>query len=117
MIRTWLPRAGMFILLAGVLLSVAGCGQLDFAMGPLLSNVTVSKSMISPNADGVDDATEIAYTLRRPADVSIYFENAAGERFYFATTAAARQASTACSGAVLSISRRESIWVTGRSRF
>lgn len=52
-------------------------------MGPLLSEVTVSKSEITPNADGQDDATEITYTLRRPADVSIYFENAAGERFYF----------------------------------
>ena len=39
--------------------------------------------MISPNADGQDDATNIAYTLTRNAAVSIYFENAAGERFYF----------------------------------
>ncbi len=30
---------------------------------------------ISPNADGVQDATEIRYSLRRAATVSIYFEN------------------------------------------
>jgi hypothetical protein len=82
-IRTRFSRAGMLVVLVGVLFGVAGCGQLDFTLGPLLSDVTVSKAAISPNADGVDDATEITYTLRRPADVSIYFENAAGERFYF----------------------------------
>ncbi len=71
------------VLLLGVLWSAAGCGQLDFALGSLLTDVALSKNVITPNADGLDDAAEITYTLRRPADVSIYFENAAGERFYF----------------------------------
>ncbi|MCB0054787.1 MAG: hypothetical protein KDE24_35160, partial [Caldilinea sp.] len=69
------------LLLALALL--AGCGQLDLAVGPLLYDVSVSKGEITPNADGTDDATEIAYSLRRPADVSIFFENAQGERYYF----------------------------------
>jgi len=62
---------------------LAGCGQLDLAVGPLLYDVRVSKSEITPNADGVDDATEIAYSLRRPADISIFFTNTRGEHYYF----------------------------------
>lgn len=83
MSRNRMKRGWIGGLVMGAVLLLAGCGQLDFAMGPLLTDVTVSKSEISPNADGQDDATEITYSLRRPADVSIYFENAAGERFYF----------------------------------
>lgn len=63
--------------------ALAACGQLELRSGPLLTNVAFSKSEISPNADGQDDVTEIIYTLRRTADVSIYFENEQGERFYF----------------------------------
>jgi hypothetical protein len=73
--------------LAGLLLAVtvmaAGCGELDLAVGPLLYNVRVTPEQISPNADGNQDITEIFYSLRRTAAVSIYFENEAGERFYF----------------------------------
>jgi hypothetical protein len=50
---------------------------------PLLYNVSVSPSVISPNADGTDDVTNIQYTLSRNALLSIFFENADGERFYF----------------------------------
>lgn len=64
-------------------LALTACGRLDIPVGPLLYDVQVSPSEISPNADGQQDATEIQYSLRRPADVSIYFENDAGERFYF----------------------------------
>jgi hypothetical protein len=64
------------LLLLGVALS--GCH-----LRPLLYGVSVSPSVISPNADGTDDATNIAYRLSRNALLSIYFENAGGERFYF----------------------------------
>jgi hypothetical protein len=50
---------------------------------PLLYDVTVSPAAISPNADGSDDATNIAYGLSRNAAISVYFENEDGERFYF----------------------------------
>lgn len=50
---------------------------------PLLFDVSLSPDTISPNADGVDDATNITYELSRNAQVSIYFENQQGERFYF----------------------------------
>ena len=49
----------------------------------LLRNVQVDKSEISPNADGDSDATSISYEISRNATVSIYFENEAGDRFYF----------------------------------
>lgn len=50
---------------------------------PLLTDVRVQPDVISPNADGDSDATNIDYQLGRTADVSIYFENEQGERFYF----------------------------------
>lgn len=62
---------------------VAACGQLDIPAGSTLYDVVVAPDAITPNADGVADATEIRYSLRRAADVSIYFEDASGERHYF----------------------------------
>ena len=79
-LATWLARLGPALL---ALMLLSGCGQLDLAMGPLLYDVQVTPDAISPNADGVQDVTEILYSLRRPAAVSIYFENDEGERFYF----------------------------------
>ena len=49
----------------------------------LLRNVVVSETTITPNADGVQDATLITYELSRNAEVAIYFENETGDRFYF----------------------------------
>lgn len=83
MTRNNLQSTLIIILIFASMIAIGGCGQLEFSAGPLLSNVAFSKNEISPNADGLDDVTEITYSLRRPADVSIYFENEAGERFYF----------------------------------
>jgi hypothetical protein len=66
-----------------LLFLLAGCGQLDLAVGPTLYDVKVAPALISPNADGQQDVTEVFYSLRRTATVNIYFENEAGERFYF----------------------------------
>ncbi len=66
-----------------LLFLIGGCGQLDFATGPLLYNVSVDPGQITPNADGNQDVTDIIYSLRRTANVSIYFDNVKGERFYF----------------------------------
>ncbi|MCP5100352.1 MAG: hypothetical protein GY943_32775 [Chloroflexi bacterium] len=49
----------------------------------LLRDVSVVHEQISPNADGDVDITTISYEISRNATVSIYFENDAGERFYF----------------------------------
>jgi len=74
-------RLGSWLLLLALLLS--GCGQLNFAMGPLLYDVKVTPDYITPNADGDQDVTDLQYSLRRTANVSIYVDNAAGDRFYF----------------------------------
>lgn len=65
---------------------LAACGQLDVNLGPLLYNVKFSTDVITPNADGNNDVAEIRYSLRRPANVSIYFEDDKGQRFYFRDT-------------------------------
>jgi hypothetical protein len=72
-------RAVIFALL----FLLAGCGQLDLSFGPLLYDVSVAPDAITPNADGDQDVTEIRYSLRRPANVDIFFDNANDERFYF----------------------------------
>ena len=76
-----LKKSKMGVLWAVLLLlslSASGCH-----LRPLLYDVSVSPDLISPNADGSDDATNIAYKLSRNALISIYFENTNGERFYF----------------------------------
>ncbi|MBK8045806.1 MAG: hypothetical protein IPK16_00910 [Anaerolineales bacterium] len=76
-------RPSAFFLFVTIALLLAGCGQLDAPFGPLLYDVSFSADTITPNADGDNDVTEIEYSLRRPATVSIYFENESGDRFYF----------------------------------
>ena len=75
---TWLSTLAM-----AMLLILAACGRLDIPIGSLLYDVQVTPDNISPNADGESDVTEIQYSLRRAADVSIYFEDEAGEKYYF----------------------------------
>ncbi len=64
-------------------LLLAGCGELAWTAGPLLYDASFSSASITPNADGDNDATEIRYSLRRPAQVSISFVDAAGKTYYF----------------------------------
>ncbi len=58
-------------------LSMTGCSS-----RPLLYDVEFYPDVISPNADGHDDAANILYKLSRNASVSIYFIDQAGERHY-----------------------------------
>jgi hypothetical protein len=69
---------GLSLLLVLLSLALGGCH-----LRPLLYDVSVSPVVISPNADGSDDATNIEYKLSRNAHVSIYLENVDGERFFF----------------------------------
>jgi hypothetical protein len=70
--------AGLLIVVALLGGSLSGCH-----LRPLLSGVSVSPDVISPNADGSDDATNISYSLSRNAELSIYFVDENGTRFYF----------------------------------
>ncbi len=65
----------LFLLTA---LIASACGSRD-----LLSKASVTPDTISPNADSVQDAASIHYELGRTADVSIYLQDAAGQRYYF----------------------------------
>ncbi len=67
------------LILVGVAaLLLSGC-----SLRPLLSEVSVVPAEISPNADGQDDVTHIRYRIGRPANVSIYFIGADGQKRYF----------------------------------
>lgn len=83
MMRTHLYRVLRIAFLPLLMCVIAACGQLNLAPGPTLYDVSLTPDAITPNADGVTDATEIRYSLRRSADVSVWFENEEGERFYF----------------------------------
>ena len=76
--RKGLILAWALLVMAALSISIGGCH-----LRPLLYDVSVSPGLISPNADGDDDATSIEYKLSRNAALSIYFENAQGEKFYF----------------------------------
>jgi hypothetical protein len=53
------------------------------AARPLLYDVSVQPETITPNADGLEDVTRIAYKLSRSANLSIYLVDEAGQRHYF----------------------------------
>jgi hypothetical protein len=81
-------HAGVMVLTKRMTVGISALLLLSVVLGgchlrPLLYDVAVSPDVISPNADGSDDATNIEYKLSRNARVSIYLENAGGERFYF----------------------------------
>jgi hypothetical protein len=71
------------IVLAGALLLLLSLALGGCHLRPLLYDVSISPDVISPNADGSDDATNIEYKLSRNANLSIFFANAQGERFFF----------------------------------
>jgi hypothetical protein len=67
----------MVVVLTLVALNMTGCSA-----RPLLYDVEFYPDVISPNADGHDDAANILYKLSRNASLSIYVIDQAGERHY-----------------------------------
>ena len=82
-LRIMPPHPALWMIFGCLAWLLTSCGQLDVAIGPLLHDVQVAPETISPDADGRQDVTEIRYSLRRPAVVSIFFESESGERHYF----------------------------------
>lgn len=78
-----LPLVVGFVALLLVVIAIAVGWRVVNGDSSLLRNVSIDLNTITPNADGTTDITPIRYELSRNATVSIYFENAAGERFYF----------------------------------
>lgn len=66
-----------------VALVIGGAALVLRPGGPPLISASLSHTTISPNADGDTDATLITYRLRRPANISIYFVDSAGARYFF----------------------------------
>jgi len=61
-----------------VALTLVACGE-----KPLLSDVSLDRLRITPDADHDTDVLVITYNLSRSAEVSIYFESQDGNRYYF----------------------------------
>jgi hypothetical protein len=51
--------------------------------GSVIAEASIGSAVITPNADRRSDATTIQYRIRREAEVSIYFEDEHGQRYYF----------------------------------
>ncbi|MCS6870963.1 MAG: hypothetical protein NZ571_05850 [Anaerolineae bacterium] len=69
-------------LVAALAVIVAGNALLQPSR-PLLLEASFSLARITPNADGIDDVTEIRYALSRTARLSITLTRADGTRFAF----------------------------------
>ncbi|MFN8532297.1 MAG: hypothetical protein U0556_01955 [Dehalococcoidia bacterium] len=69
------PLAPVLVLLLSLLIPTA-CSP-----APLLDQVTITSPSISPNGDGVDDKATIAYTVGRPAAISIILRDSAGRDY------------------------------------
>lgn len=76
MFKRWFTALVLIILT----LHLVGCGG-----GDLLRDVSIRPSTISPNADGIDDITELKYTLTRQSAVTIYLQDASDQRHYLRT--------------------------------
>jgi hypothetical protein len=72
--RRWIS---LFILFIAVCV-LSACGSRE-----LLSKASFAPDTVSPNGDRTQDVTAIHYELSRPANVSIYVQDANGQRAYF----------------------------------
>lgn len=78
MSRDWVQTflAGALI---GTCILLAACG----GGNPLVYDVEVQPSVLSPNADGVDDVARVSYTVSRSCQVYIYFVDQEGQQHFF----------------------------------
>lgn len=73
-----LSRLLFVVVLVMVSLLATSCG----GGGPLVYDVEVGPSTISPNADGVDDVARISYKISRHCELSVYFVDQEGRRHH-----------------------------------
>jgi hypothetical protein len=82
--RSAMPTIVVIIIAVLVVAFAVAVGWLIFKGDTsLLRDAMVDESSISPNADGIQDATKISYEISRNSDVSIFFEDEEGQRFYY----------------------------------
>ncbi|MBI4769550.1 MAG: hypothetical protein HY784_03815, partial [Chloroflexi bacterium] len=77
------PLLTSLIALLLVVALLTGAWALLTPRGPVLRAAAFSLSAITPNADGDGDVTLLRYNLARPARVSVYFLDGAGNRYAF----------------------------------
>lgn len=82
MARFSLAARAATVTVAMSILLIAGSGC-STGRGPALAAVSVKPTTITPNSDGVDDVAEITYRISRPVSLTIYFLDAAGQRYDF----------------------------------
>ncbi|HZY44858.1 MAG TPA: hypothetical protein VFF70_08930 [Anaerolineae bacterium] len=70
-------RSGMLMTI-GLMIFLAGCGS-----RPLLAKASFTPDTVSPNGDNQADATLVHYELSSDANLSIYFESRAGQKYFF----------------------------------
>lgn len=76
-------RRLLLVVSIGWLLIPGACSFGGVPFRPLLYDVSLSDTMISPNADGDTDITRIEYKLARNATLSIYIVDGDGQKHYF----------------------------------
>jgi hypothetical protein len=76
--KRWIGLWWAGVLAVLLILSTACAGG-----SPLVYDVEVQPSVISPNADGVDDVARIGYRISRSCQVYVYFVDDEGQRYYF----------------------------------
>lgn len=72
---------GRRALLVPLALLLVAAGLVACASSPLLTAVSVSPAVITPDGDRVDDVATIAYSVTRPSTVSIFIQGADGQRY------------------------------------
>jgi len=77
--QIWVALVALVIVIGAVAVAWLLFGR-DAA---LLQNVSFQHELITPNADGDTDISAIEYEITSNAEVSIYFENEDGQRYYF----------------------------------
>jgi hypothetical protein len=82
-LEVWLLKKSWVVGLTIILLGLVSLGLVGCGKGVLLSDMRIEPNRITPNADGDVDVARIEYRLGRSANVSIYFEDEAGSRYYF----------------------------------
>jgi hypothetical protein len=78
-----LSKCSIGILLVGAFAVVLVLASACSGGRPLVYDVEVQPSTISPNGDGVEDVTRISYSISRHCQLSIYFLDEKGQQHFF----------------------------------
>jgi hypothetical protein len=78
-----LSKCSVWLLLTGALASILILATACAGGRPLVYDVEVQPSTISPNADGVEDVARISYKISRHSELNIFFVDEEGQQHFF----------------------------------